>query len=270
MTDRIQLYVGTAPNNTDLEAQMVLEYSARKYCSIPIDIHWMCLTNDTNSFWHGWETPTWPTPFSGYRWGIPAACDYKGKAIYCDHDFIFLDDLAKLWNQEFEPGKIAMVKGGSEGWRTCIMMWNNEEAKNHLPPIDRMKSNLFGHRRLIGWLTSQNRHLCQFFDGSWNTVDGENLSIEDIQGLHYSDMSSQLHAKLALARLKETGGEHWYNGVFNTHWRTDLVDLFNRYYKEALEAGYKLEDYYREEFVDYQKESLEGYGSRPVHSWVGR
>src|SRR5690606_40467994 len=45
-------------------------------------------------------------------WGIPAFCDYQGKAIYMDTDMIVLCDLAELWNLEFEPGKAVMAKGG--------------------------------------------------------------------------------------------------------------------------------------------------------------
>ena len=268
MSDRIKLFVGTSPNGEDAEARMVLEYSARKNSSLPVDIVWMKHTNDESSFWYGWDGTTWATPFSGHRWGIPEACNFEGKAIYVDHDFIFLSDLAELWNQEFRSGKIAMVKGGQEGWRTCIMLWNCEEAKKYLPPVSEIKSEPTSHRQLIGWLTNSN--LIQTFEGNWNTVDGEHLSIEEIDGYHYSSMNHQHHIKYALPRLESKGRKHWFDGEIMKHWRQDLEDLFDQYYQEALAVGYKVEDYdcSDNDLVSYEKESLKQYGQRKVHSWV--
>ena len=50
MKDVIKLFVGCAPNGEDAESQMVLEYTARKHSSLPIDIVWMKHSNDPNSF----------------------------------------------------------------------------------------------------------------------------------------------------------------------------------------------------------------------------
>ena len=44
--ERIKLFVGTAPNGEDAESQMVLEYTAKKHSSMPIDIVWMKHSND--------------------------------------------------------------------------------------------------------------------------------------------------------------------------------------------------------------------------------
>ena len=65
--ERIKLFVGTAPNGEDAESQMVLEYTARKHCSMPIDIVWMKHSNDPMDFRAGWKSTTWATPFSGFR-----------------------------------------------------------------------------------------------------------------------------------------------------------------------------------------------------------
>ena len=48
------------------------------------------------SFWHGWADKNWVAPFSGYRWGIPEACNFEGKAIYTDVDMINMRDMAEL------------------------------------------------------------------------------------------------------------------------------------------------------------------------------
>ena len=44
--ERIKLFVGCAPNGEDAESQMVLEYTARKHSSLPIDIVWMKINPD--------------------------------------------------------------------------------------------------------------------------------------------------------------------------------------------------------------------------------
>jgi len=170
MTDTIKLFVGCAPNGEDAESQMVLEYTARKHSSLPIEITWMKHSNDPMSFWYGWESRTWATPFSGFRWGIPAACGYQGQAIYMDSDMIILADLAELWNNPWDDHSIIQMKGD---WRTCVAKWNCERAGKVLPPIDQIKSVPNAHQQLFSGLQA-NPHLQQSFDRQWNNFDGEN------------------------------------------------------------------------------------------------
>src|SRR6186997_1371038 len=109
MSDAIRLFVGCAAW-ADAESQAVLEYTARSQSSLPIDIVWM--SQAKKGFWSGWNTKGWKTPFTGFRWGIPAYCGFQGKAIYTDSDFIFRADLAELWNQDI-PG--ALLLNSTEG-----------------------------------------------------------------------------------------------------------------------------------------------------------
>lgn len=75
--DTIKVFVGCDPNNCDLEQMMVLDYSIHKHTSVPVEIVWMQLSRDPNSYWYsnpetgeGWNTTKWSTPFSGFRWAI--------------------------------------------------------------------------------------------------------------------------------------------------------------------------------------------------------
>src|SRR5210317_1933596 len=153
----IKLFVGCDPNGCDAESQMVLEYTARKHCSEDIEIVWMQHSNDPESFWHGWNSKTWATPFSGFRWGIPAYCNFEGQAIYMDSDMIIQGDLAELWNEEWNDSSIIMGKGG---WRFCVSKWNCERAKEVLPPIEDIKSEPYAHQRLAHGIP-QHPHLEQ-------------------------------------------------------------------------------------------------------------
>lgn len=256
--DHIRLFVGCSPNGEDAESLMVLEYSVKKNTTLPVEIVWMHHTNNTNSHWYGWKSENWATPFSGFRWGIPSYCSNKGQAIYCDSDMIFLSDLKGLWEQKFESGKIIMGKGGGS-WRFCVAKWNCEEAAKVMPSIEAIKNTPQAHQALINQVS--NSSLVQPFEGNWNCVDGEGLDIEEIDCLHYSDMSTQFHLKYALPRLKNEGKKHWFDGKVEKHWRDDLQDLFDLYYNEAIASGYKIEDYVFNSDVSYTKESQKNYSS---------
>jgi len=264
MTDgtRIKLYVGVAPNGEDAESQMVLEYTARKNSSLPIDITWMKHNNDPDSIWGGWNSQTWATPFSGFRWAIPEACDFKGQAIYMDSDMIILGDLAELWDEPFRQayvgGEIIMMKGG---WRTCVAKWDCRRAKTVLPKVDVMKTEPYAHQLLFEELKKR-PHLQQTFNRQWNNFDGENDKLEDIKILHYTDMSTQPHSKYFIPRLKSEGRSHWFDGTFREHRRPDVQELFDAMYFEALDSGMSPQDYYSLDsstWTGYNKESQQGY-----------
>lgn len=254
--ERIKLFVGCAPNGEDAESLMVLEYTARKNSSLPIDIVWMKHTDDPTSIWHGWNSRRWATPFSGFRWGIPEACDFEGQAIYMDSDMIILGDLAELWNIPWNDTAIVMGKGG---WRFCVAKWNCERALQYLPSVEEMKDNPGSHQQLFTQL-SQHQELQQTFDRQWNNFDGENDDLKDIKILHYTDMSTQPHGKYAVPRLAKQGHKHWFDGEFREHRRKDVVELFDNMYNEAIANGYSVDTYVNMcDWVKYKKESQAGY-----------
>lgn len=257
MSNLINLFVGCDPNGNDAEQQMVLEYSLLKNCSLPFQITWMRLNNDPTSPWYHkkWNTTKWATPFSGFRWSIPEACDFKGKAIYCDADFIFLKDLKYLWEQEFESGKAVMGKGGGS-WRFCLAFWNNPVAMLHITG-DKLNPDYHSHN--MGYFSSVTSCV-QPFVGNWNCIDGEGLPIKDIHALHYSSMSHQLSHKYSVPRLSASKEKHWFDGHIMPHPRKELQDLYDKLYSEALKEGLKVEDYIpKEPLGAYEKESQKDY-----------
>lgn len=257
MVDTIKLFVGCAPNGEDAESQMVLEYTARKHSSMPIDIIWMKHSENPKCFWYGWNSQMWATPFSGFRWGIPEYCKFQGQAIYMDSDMIILSDLAELWNLEWNDTAIIMGKGG---WRFCVAKWHCERAGRTLPPISEIKNEIYGHQYLCSALPKYS-HLQQTFDRQWNNFDGENDDLNDIKILHYTDMSTQMHLEYALPRLAAAGKKHWYDGEVREHRRKDVIELFDKYFNEALDAGYEINNYVPDFDVRYVKESQADYES---------
>ena len=84
MSDDIRMFIGSSSNGEDAPIEAVYDYSLNQNCSRDLDIVWMRQTEDVDSFWGGWNTPLWSTPFSGFRWAIPEYCNFEGRAIYTD------------------------------------------------------------------------------------------------------------------------------------------------------------------------------------------
>ena len=281
-TETIKLFIGCDPNNCDLEQLMVLDYSARKHSSLPIETVWMQISHDKNSFWYtnpetgeGWHTEEWATPFSGFRWGIPEYCQFQGRAIYMDADMLVLSDLAEMWRHPIEGEAIVAAKGGKEIARLCTSVWDCEKARQYLPSVQEQRADKHTHKKMMDVLRKKPQ-LVQEFNDSYNCVDGEGLPIEKIKILHYSDMGTQFSHKYSSPRLPAAGQKHWFDGALLTHPRQDLTDLFDQYYQEALAAGYRLENYAIKPFGSFPKKSQANYTGNDVtrvrkqKSWLSR
>ncbi|NHB58716.1 glycosyl transferase [Acinetobacter sp. 194] len=266
----IKVFVGCDPNNCDLEQMMVLDYSIQKHTSIPVDIIWMQLSRDASSFWYtdtqrkqGWRTEKWATPFSGFRWAIPSYCGYEGRAIYMDTDVIVLSDLYELWTHPIEGNAIVAAKGDKSTARLCTCVWDCEKAKTILPNIELVKNDPDSHKNLMKMIKEHPGYVEPYQD-HYNCIDGEALDLSEIKILHYSDMGTQFSHKYALPRLKQNHAEHWFDGEIFEHPRQDLATLFDQYYQEAINAGFKLEDYMIEPYGPFYKASQKNYHGNRV------
>lgn len=155
----IKVFVGCDPNNSDLEQMMVLDYSIKKHTSSPVEIVWMQLSRDPESFWYsnpekgeGWDTSKWATPFSGFRWAIPEYCDFKGRAIYMDADVLVLDDLLNLWNHPIKGKSIVASKGKKDIKRLCTCLWDCKKSQSYLPSVSQMRKDALAHRKLMDFI----------------------------------------------------------------------------------------------------------------------
>lgn len=279
MQDTVQIYVGCDPNNGDLEQMMVLDYSVRKHASLPVRIHWMRLNADADSPWYcdpdtggGWRTETWSTPFSALRWSLPACRDYRGRALYMDADMLVLEDIAPIWMQPLRDGAVMAARRDGDEWLYCVTLWDCEAARRHLPPLHEMRSDPKAHSRLKRYFARHPR-LVQPLDPRYNCIDGEGRPAAEIGILHYSDMSTQFSHRHAIPRRQAEGGQHWYDGPVRRHPRTDLAALFDRYYQEALDAGYRPEAYRAAPFGPLPKATQRDYPGnvrRTRRGWMRR
>lgn len=241
MASPIRVFCACAPDGQDAESQAVVEHSLKKFASRDVEITWMRLSRDPASPFYsdrgrGWDTRNWATPFSWFRWAIPELCRFEGRAIYCDSDVMFLDDVAKLFDAPMPKGKVIMAR---EPRRLCVSLWDCAAAKRHLVPISVMQKN--GPPR--GWVQLA---WTPFPAGeNWNCLDGDGLSIGDpsIKCVHFTDIATQPQTPMSIKRLKKEGRQHWFEGKLVAHPRPDLVAQFDAMYREAVAAGFTLDRY---------------------------
>ncbi len=243
MSDPIRLFVGADGGDSDLESLMVLEYSVRKHASQPVEIMWMRQAKDGP--YSGWKVNSGRTPFTHFRWSIPAMCEYKGRGIYCDSDFIFMADIAELWNQEMDG--IFLAKVGKKGLhKTCCMLFDCEDA-TCVPNLRQLKEMPDPQGTMMKFFAEHPTYYGAF-SGDWNCIDLKGYAdIGDprIKAIHYSRMEMQPHLlKYAIPRLHREGKKHWYEPapIFQ-HDRPELQALFDTLYTEATSAGYTLDQY---------------------------
>jgi hypothetical protein len=240
MSDTIRLFVGTSARNEDLEAEMVLEYSARKFCSLPLEITWM--RQAKKGPWSGWaSSANSRTPFTAYRWSIPSVCGYEGRAIYTDVDFLFCADLAELWTQPI-PG-VALVRNATGKLSTSCILFDNARAKKHVPPVEELRQMADAHGVLLNYFR-KNPQLLAPCAGNWDCPDlkGYQLGDPEVKAIHFTRIETQLHLKHAIPRLKSEGGSHWYTEA-HEHPRPELQAHFDALLADALAAGYTLDQY---------------------------
>lgn len=272
----IKIFVGTSANYEDAESQAVLEYSLKKHTKSELDITWIKLSRDPASPFYsnpekgeGWNTSQWATPFSGFRWAVPWLCKFDGKGIYMDSDMIVMTDIADLWNQEFLPGKVVMGKGEKGTSRYCTSLWSCAAAQQHMLPIDQLITRADSHRIMMNYFATH-QGIVQQFKGNWNCLDGEkytNLYDPDVKVIHYTSMSHQPHLTLAKTRLEKLGRSHWIKGG-TTHWRMDLVELFNQMFSEAVETGYEIDRYCQDPlFGNYVKKNTRNQSTK-IPQWA--
>ena len=221
-TSPIKLFVGTSANGEDAHAEITYEYSLRKHCSRDIDITWMRQSRDPSSPFFGWYTSMWATPFTAFRWAVPELCNFQGRAIFTDIDMLNLYDIGELYDMDMQ-GKPLLARFLKDHKRHefSVMLMDCDKICDKIPPIADMKQIPDIHQRLTRKFSGEKYtgHL----DPSWNCLDGENLSIDEIKQLHFTFMNSQ------------PWQPEWYTGTLSKHRRPELVELWERYHQEAIQ-----------------------------------
>lgn len=243
----IRIFVGCSANGEDAEAQAMLEYSLHKHTARPLQINWMMLSRDPQSFWYsnpkinqGWNTRSWATPFSPFRYAIPYVCGFEGRAIYMDVDQVAMADIGDLWDQPIPHNKAALTKNEKT---FCVMLLDNAKMKPIVPEFERLRREHMLYRSVrnnVGLASAP-------FKGNWNCLDGENyasLADPDIKIIHFTKVETQPHLKYALARLRASGQQHWNRmQTPQPHARADVQPFVDQLWESAQASGYTVEKY---------------------------
>lgn len=243
MSAPLRLFVGADGTNCDLESQSVLEWSLRKHSKADIQIVWMQQAKDGP--YAGWNCGSGRTPFTHFRWSIPAMCGFEGKAAYCDSDFVFMAPLEELFAQNVPGVFLARKSSKPHGKvKTCCMLFDCAKALGHVPGLKELRAMPDPQGTLSKYFM-QNDHLIDRYEGDWNAIDLAGYDIDDprVKAIHYSRMSTQPQLKHAAARLAKEGKSHWYTGETAPHPRLELQVLFDLLLVEAEANGYGPEQY---------------------------
>ena len=221
----VKIFIGTSSNGEDRDIEMVLEHTLRKNTDVELEITWMRQTNDKDSFWGDWKTAQWSTPFSGYRWAIPEACNFEGQAIYMDTDMINFKDINILHSINMGGKPFAARRGYRFGGHEfCVMIFDCVKSQKVLPPVVWQKCNANSHQSAIFTFSGNQQHVHDM-DPRWNCLDGEQFPVEDIWHLHYTKMNSQ------------PWRPSWFTGKLEEHARPDINDVYFEMLDEAKHAG---------------------------------
>ena len=198
----IPAYVGY--DEREDEAYRVCASSLREQASVPVQITRIGATGarqaglfDRPVYYEdsqpidGSDGKPFSTDFAFARFLIPALMLYQGWALFCDCDFLFLADIAKLWSlrderyavmvvkHQYMPAESVKMDGMAQGvyarknW-SSLVLWNCEH------PANTRLSAFEVNRRTGSWL-----HGFQWLDDeqigelplSWNWLSGVSPSL---------------------------------------------------------------------------------------------
>jgi hypothetical protein len=227
MDDIIRVFIGSDPH--EKRAELALEYSIRKTTKQQVEIVWMDYSR--GGLWAEWDIGRehgkpasgrgWYTDFSNYRFSIPEAAGYQGRALYMDVDFLVLHDLWEIWMMPLNnPVAVPYDKGGEPDPSLILFDCSAFKYFDWWPRIEKMKINRWSLRTYVHLLKQKN--LFTPLKSEWYSDDGVNFGSTTIT-LHYSNMSIQ--------PWEPYSQSHKYP----PHPRTDLALLWWRTYAEALE-----------------------------------
>ena len=138
------------------------------------------------NFYHRAKDPLASTEFTYTRFLIPALMNYKGWAIFCDCDFIFMEDIANLFKHiddskavycvqhDYKPKERHKMDGQKQtiyprkNWSSFIV-FNCEHPSNKKLNIDLVNSESGSFLHQFKWLSDDE---IGSLDERWNWLEG--------------------------------------------------------------------------------------------------
>ena len=166
----VRIFIGT-DEGPMRRAEIALEYSIKKHCSVPFEIEWMDASRG-GANWTGWNSGGWYTPFTNFRFGIPEASGFEGRSIYVDVDQIFLRDPLELISLDIPEDKGWLALGAN---RSDVIVYDNAKfAGDWWPRLEALKATSKG----IGSHLMRMKHLWAPLPLKWCCNDGGIMSAQ--------------------------------------------------------------------------------------------
>ena len=166
------------------------------------------------------------TEFSLTRFLTPALSNFKGWSLYCDCDFLFLNDIKELFDladpkyaamvvkHDYKPKSNTKMDGQIQfpyprkNWSSLIL-FNNEHPSHKFLDVNGMTP---AELHQFDWIADKD---LGELPGCWNSLVGYDDSWTYPLALHYTD------------------GGPWFEETKDC----DYSDLWNQYYEECLDAN---------------------------------
>jgi len=215
----IPIYLGF--DRVETIAFAVAAHSISRRSSIPVSIIPLNRKNLKSDYWRP-RGELDSTDFSNSRWLVPYLQDYKGWAIFCDSDVLFLDDVAELWKQRDNRFSVMVKKHNhvpkenikflgqkqtkyeKKNW-SSLMLFNCKECRplsRHI--VNTMTPGIWFHR--FDWLPEED--VGEIKD-SWNLLVGYDKPIPSPKMVHF------------------TSGGPWHGirGDYSEQWYDEFTDM---------------------------------------------
>lgn len=199
-----------------MAVQSIIENSSK-----PIEI--VPLVKDQIEVYQRKRTKHESSDFSLTRFLVPFLSDYKGWSLYCDCDFIFKEDITKLFDLSDDQFSIMVCKHNYQPSRSqkkiffhqeryefknwsSLILFNNSKCGNLTPEYIHHAKGLDLHQ--FTWLNHQDIGSIPL---NWNHLVDENNQIEPVYGYHFTngtpltDQCSSPYNKIWYNAFKESG-----------------------------------------------------------------
>jgi lipopolysaccharide biosynthesis glycosyltransferase len=174
----LKIFIGY--DGREAECADVLAYSLRLHASIPLDIHYLKLSELD---FHRPRDPLQSTEFTYTRFLVPWLCRYQGKAVFMDCDMLCLGDIRELDDLDMEPYAVRVVQHDYQPIATVKM---DDQVQTVYPRKNWSSLIVMNCARLRLWTkevveTQTGAYLHRFQDipddsigaipATWNTLD---------------------------------------------------------------------------------------------------
>lgn len=181
-------------------AYQVCRNSILNKSSLPVSIHPLKLheLREQNIIWRG-NDPQASTEFTFTRFLVPYLNNYQGWAIFCDCDFLFLDDVASLFalkdeskavmcvHHDYTPNETSKMDGQlqslypKKNWSSLIL-YNCAHPSNRILDLEFVNTRQMSYMHQFKWLNDNEIGELPY---QWNYLEGW-YNTNDAKAVHYT------------------------------------------------------------------------------------